>query len=199
MRTNTLFITIFLISTLAIFTRSSQAQTTRQISKIGLYLIDPIKASLPSQLQITTPVPPITLESERDLFPHLSLGTELGGMKMDANVAGVPSTRSQSVDFKQSVIFLWGMIKGVANFQVTKQIEIYGYLGIGYSKAFVTSNNDDFNTALDAMDRSQLSSKIKSTAIGANLYLSDNFGFFGEAGLKDSKGTFKIGIVFKRQ
>ncbi|NND34706.1 MAG: hypothetical protein HKN76_19120 [Saprospiraceae bacterium] len=199
MKTNTIFTTILLIFTFAMITQSTKAQTARQVSKIGLYLIDPIKGSLPSQVQITTAVPPVTLESERDLFPHLSLGTELGGMKMDIDVAGVPSTRSQSVDFKQSVIFLWGMIKAVANFHVTKQIEIYGSMGIGYSKAFITSNNDDFNAAVNAMDPSKLSTKIKSTAIGANVFLSDNFGFFGEAGLKDSKGMFKVGIVFKRQ
>jgi hypothetical protein len=45
----------------------------------------------------------------------------------------------------------------------------------------------------------QLSAKTKTAAIGANVYLSDNFGFFGEMGLKDTKGIFKVGVVFKKK
>lgn len=198
MKTNTLFSGILLTFALLISTQSVTAQSTRQVSKIGLYLIDPIKGSFPAQVQINMPIPPVTLESERSLFPHVSIGTELGGMKMDVKVNGLPSTRSESEDFKQSVIFLWGIIKGVASFNLTSQIEAYGSLGIGYGKAFVTSNNSDFNAAVSSMGVSQLSAKTKTAAIGANVYLSDAFGFFGEVGLKDSKGIFKIGVVFKK-
>jgi len=38
----------------------------------------------------------------------------------------------------------------------------------------------------------------KAFAAGANIYISDNFGIYGEAGLKESKGLFKVGVVFKR-
>jgi len=198
MKINTLFTGILLTFALSIFTQSLIAQSNRQVSKIGLYLIDPIKGAFPSQVQISMPIPPVTLESERSLFPHVNIGTELGGMKMDVGVNGLPSTRSESEDFKQSVIFIWGIIKGVASFNLTSQIEAYGSLGIGYGKAFVTSNNADYNAAVSSLGLSQLSAKTKTAAIGANIYLSDNFGFFGEVGLKDTKGIFKVGVVFKK-
>lgn len=198
MKTNTLFTSILLTLAVVFTTQSIIAQSNRQVSKIGLYLLDPIKGSLPPQVQFTMPIPPVTLESERSIFPHVSIGTELGGMKMDMRINGLPSTRSESEDFKQSVIFLWGIVKGVASFNLTERIEAYGSLGIGYGKAFVTSNNDDYNSAVSSLGMSQLSAKTKTAAIGANVYLSDNFGFFGEVGLKDTKGIFKVGVVFKK-
>jgi len=182
----------------AIALQNGLAQNTqRRVSKLGVYLIDPGKGQLPSTVSFKNTIPPVTLESERELLPVFSLGTEFGIARWDVGVSGVPSSRS-SEDFKNTLWSFWGGLKGVAHFKVANIVEPYVQMTIGYGKVMVTSNNDDYNNALSRNGLNNVGGTYKAFAAGANIYISDNFGIYGEAGLKESKGLFKVGVVFKR-
>ena len=176
-----------------------QTPEKRKVSKIGLYVVEPIRGNLPEGLDIRMTVPPITLENENQLFPHVSLGTEFGGTYISVQVDGLPSTRGSDVPFKQNVIGLWGMIKGIAHFDIGHVVEGYGSYGIGYSKVFISSNHDDFNAAIQDLGLQSISMVIKKLSVGANFYLSDHVGVFAEAGLQQTQGLFKVGVVFRHR
>ena len=193
---NYLFAIILTLGFISI-SQTSYGQEKRKTTKIGVYVFKPIQNPVPDQVQFNMSIPPVTLESERELLPFLSLGTELGAYKMDITAAQIPSTVSENVPFKQSVLGFWGMIKGVGHFKITELVEVYGYLGFGAGKVITTSNNSDWNGAVRAQGLDGGVFKMKQLAVGANLYLSETFGVFGEAGLKDNAGLFKLGVVFR--
>lgn len=164
-----------------------------------MYVLKPIQNPIPDQVQFKMTVPPITLESEREILPFLSLGTELGAYKMDLTAPNIPSTISEDHPFNQSIIGFWGAIKGIGHIKITELVELYGYGGIGVGKVITTSNNSDWNNAVRAQGLDGGVFKMKQFAIGANLYFSETFGVFGEVGLKDNAGLLKLGVVFRSQ
>ena len=198
MKNNTFLVCSAITILLALGVQVTQAQEARRVTKLGLYLVDPVSGKLPASAKFVQSIPPITLESERSIVPFLSLGTEFGGTKMDLTVNGLPSSSSESGPFRQSFVSLWGFLKGVVHFNLTDRIEAYAAGGIGYYKSFTSSNNDTFNRALDKEGLDELSGKVKYVAIGTNIMISPKFGFFGEAGLNEAKGAFKVGLVFKK-
>ena len=89
-------VVIFLTAGLQVVNAQS---SQRKVTKLGLYLIDPAKGQLPSNIQLKSTIPALTLESERAILPVLSLGTEFGITRWDLGVSGLSSSRS-SEDFK---------------------------------------------------------------------------------------------------
>ena len=163
----------------------------RKVSKLGVMYWKPMQVELPAGYHLKMSVPPITLDYEKEMLPILSFASETGFMKIDLMQGEAGTARNSIQNTSAPVASMYGLF---ASFGLTAHIsfkdvfEPYLKGSLGYIGMLAVAN-DDF---------AQNGGFYKSLSAGLNLYLSPRFGLFAEMGLKDSSGTFKVGLVFKR-
>ena len=184
---------IIIIAVTLLITMSNlfSQEEPRKVSKLGVMYWKPMKIELPAGYHLKMSVPPITLDHERELLPVLSIATETGFMKIDLMQGETQSLQSNPNQTSNIAASMYGLF---ANVGLTAHVRIkdtfepflkgsYGYL------TMLAHAQDNF---------AQDGAFYRSFSAGLNLYLSDKFGVFGEMGIKDSAGTFKVGLVFKK-
>lgn len=167
----------------------------RQIGKIGLYILEPLRQQLDELsgpgIEVLNPIPPLTLERERSFLPFLSFGTEVGFSKWALENDGYYGN-----DYRMQLYTFWTSFKAIGHFKIGDIFEIYAIYGLRFTKNWIDTPNPEFSEIKTSFGPGILMNKFMAT--GVNLSISETFGIFVEAGLQEESGLFKLGIIYKK-
>ena len=168
---------------LTAWAQNEQARET----KIGIYL-EPTPQET-NEHTYSPMFPPLSLESNRDLFKYFALGMETAfAMYQKEDLNGDGDTP------KRYVLKL--ALKGILQYEPVKGLSVFAGPAIGYT--YIISEDDDLQSGV-----TQKKGIAPFGFAGLDFELTDGFGMFGEAGFaqtsqKKVKSYFKVGFVFRK-